>query len=581
MINMMNINITNMIKNIINKFIKLNGVIKNILGYVLNTKWYYYVFIIIINLLSYIYKFSLYKQLTGSITGITENFVSDDNINNINNVFIIYLIKLSILHLVQYITIFILEKQVTTSVRAIFDTLINRIIHYDVQFFKQNSNGQLSQIWFYLNNVEYLFKKIVISIPRILTFSLYYIYMIYTFSSTAFFIIIPINLLSIYFLHSFSKKQYSYQQNKIKLDSNMKNKFLEVISNIATIKLNNKQDDEINKIISYYEEHDNIKYVENKLLYTQSTISDIFNDVLLVIIYSFGLSYIFSGLMMPNEIIYLAIHTGNFYLQITELKEIYDYYRKNYNKLRVINDLLHYEHFEDIYAKNNNSNILKRNNDIIFYNVSFSYDGHQQILKDINFSFENNKINLLLGPNGSGKSTIVRLLLRLYELESNNSNNLGNIIYYKGRNIKNMSLKELREKIGFVGRDPSLFNDTVINNIKYGNDNIDYDKILQICGILGCKQWFVDNQNKQVGFRGKNLSGGEKKKIQLLNAICKNPEIIIFDEPSNTLDKTAIKWFMKFIIKLKHFYKKTIIIITHDLRLKKVANKIIDLNNLK
>ena len=191
------------------------------------------------------------------------------------------------------------------------------------------------------------------------------------------------------------------------------------------------------------------------------------------------------------------------------------------------------------------------------------------------WSKEFDKINLLLGPNGSGKSTIIKLLLRLYEINEDNGS-----IYYYGKNIKSISLQELRENITFVSQDPSIFNDTVWNNIIYGNENMTENKIMEICDILDSAEWINEVKNKKAGFRGKNLSGGEKKKIQLINSICRDTDVIIFDEPSNALDSNAIRWFIEFVNKLKNKYNKTVIIITHDLRLTTISDNIVDLNIL-
>jgi len=83
-----------------------------------------------------------------------------------------------------------------------------------------------------------------------------------------------------------------------------------------------------------------------------------------------------------------------------------------------------------------------------------------------------------------------------------------------------------------------------------------------------------------IGFMGNKLSGGEKKRVQLLNLTSKMTDVIIFDEPSNALDNSAINWFIKFVNMLKEKYGKTVIIITHDIRLKPLADNIIEMNNL-
>lgn len=211
---------------------------------------------------------------------------------------------------------------------------------------------------------------------------------------------------------------------------------------------------------------------------------------------------------------------------------------------------------------------------IIYDNVTFSYDGTINVIRNLSFEFKDNKINLLLGPNGSGKSTLIKLLLRLYELENKeNENN----IYFRNVNVKDLSLKELRKKITFVSHEPHIFNESVLYNIKYGNENVADNMIIELCDILYSREWLLQNKNNLAGFRGRNLSGGERKKIQLINAICRNSDVIIFDEPTNTLDSNALQWFNEFVINLRDNHHKTIVIITHDIRLKAVSDHTVDL----
>ncbi len=116
-----------------------------------------------------------------------------------------------------------------------------------------------------------------------------------------------------------------------------------------------------------------------------------------------------------------------------------------------------------------------------------------------------------------------------------------------------------------------------MNNVCYGYSD-DYDKrVFNYSDLLDLGEWIITNSNKKCGFMGKNLSGGEKKKVQLLNAICGQSKVIIFDEPSNALDKVALEWFKTFVKQLRDKYGKTIIIITHDARLMELSDHTVDM----
>lgn len=542
--------------------------------YLFNERWYVVLIFMAINMLSYLFRFQIHRSLTEFISGFVES-----GAGSVNTTLTGYFIGLFLVHVVYNISYLFLESSVIFRVRKIFTDLVQRMMTYRVEFFKKNNNHKISQVWFYLSSVEMLIEKIILELPRILVYLGYYLWTIYSFSSLAVAIIVPINLLILFIMHPLSKKQYIIQQERTDLDLETKNKLLETTSNIEAVKLSNMQTKEGQKIVQSYDDYVHNKLLDKQITSSLSTVSEIFSDFLTLIIYSIGISYLIVGTMKPIELLYLAVHTSNFYYQMTQLKEIYNFYRRVYPKVSIIYDILVYDEVELIEDRDDSSeyNVLDNNKDIIFHNVTFGYEPNKPIIKDLSFVFKHNQVNLLLGPNGSGKSTIVKLLLRLYELEAKK---MSNIIYFHGHNIKSLSLRELRERITFVFQEPAIFNDTVWNNITFGNDEISYEQTQQMCQILDSNEWLENNKEKQCGFRGRNLSGGEKKKIQLVNAICKNSEVIIFDEPSNALDSYAIKWFIEFVSVLKDKYGKTVVIITHDLRLKEVADHVVDLNHI-
>jgi ABC-type multidrug transport system fused ATPase/permease subunit len=284
------------------------------------------------------------------------------------------------------------------------------------------------------------------------------------------------------------------------------------------------------------------------------------------------------GHITAAELMYLGAQTHIFYFKLKELRDIYNHYIRKQTRINTIYQILISDQLENINENRENDNKVN-DFDISFTNVTFGYKADRIILNNLNLYFESNKVNLLMGPNGSGKTTIIKLLLRLYDLEGIQGEDNSNIIEINGYNIKKLSKKYIRENISFVSQEPHIFNDTVVDNIYYGNNS--NNNILNYNDLLNLEDWIFENKDKKCGFMGKNLSGGEKKKIQLLNAICGQSKVIIFDEPSNALDKVAIGWFVEFIKKLKNELGKTIIIITHDARLKVHADKIIDINEVQ
>lgn len=569
-------------------------IIKKCIQYLFSTNWYTILALLTFNLFTYIAKLLTYKNLIDFISSIyinasnmtntanTTNIINISNTTHFNTLGEIF-VKLTILQIGYNCSYFMLEKNIVNIVKTIFSNIVTKMINYKIEFFKKNNTYKISQLWYYLENLETLIEKMILELPKILVFICYYLYAIYNFSLYAVAIIIPLNIICLYILHPLSRKQYKATEKNTILDLETKNKLLEATSNIEYVKLNNRQSHEINKVLTSYLTYSNNKIDNKKQTSYISTISDVISDSFTLIIYCIGISYILNNIINPIELLYLAVNTSNFYYCIIKLKDVYNFYKRIDPKIMIIDDVINYRNIEDINKiEPNNTAIITNtitntdinNNGITFQNVTFSYDNTNNVIKNANFSFKNNKINLLLGPNGSGKSTIIKLLLRLHDLD----NKTGGNIYYNGNNIKSYSLYNLRKDITFISQDPSIFSGTVWDNIIYGNENVPIDKIVQLCEQLGFKNWLDNNKTKQIGFRGKDISGGEKKKIQLINAICKDVNIIIFDEPSNALDSNAIVWFIDFIRVLRDEMDKTVIIITHDMRLKKVSDHVVDIS---
>jgi ABC-type transport system involved in Fe-S cluster assembly fused permease/ATPase subunit len=195
---------------------------------------------------------------------------------------------------------------------------------------------------------------------------------------------------------------------------------------------------------------------------------------------------------------------------------------------------------------------------IQFKKVSFSY-GDRQVLKDVSFEISPGKTVALVGSSGSGKSTISNLLFRFYETSS------GEITIDK-KNIKDYSLSDLTEVIGIVPQNTSLFNNTILYNICYGNSSASEQEIEETIRIVELEALIKSLPNKlltQVGERGITLSEGEKQRLSMARIILKKPKIYIFDEATSFLDLNTEKFVQRNIRKITQ--GATTLIIAHRL----------------
>lgn len=169
---------------------------------------------------------------------------------------------------------------------------------------------------------------------------------------------------------------------------------------------------------------------------------------------------------------------------------------------------------------------------IQFNHVDFYYDSNRPILHDINFTIEAGKKLAIVGASGSGKSTLIRLLFRFYDPQAGN-------ITIDGQDIRNVDQHSLRQAIGVVPQDTVLFNDTIYQNILYGNPHVDKQAVFDAAKqahIHDFIEKLPDGYESLVGERGLKLSGGEKQRVAIARTLLKNPRILIFDEATSALD---------------------------------------------
>lgn len=211
-----------------------------------------------------------------------------------------------------------------------------------------------------------------------------------------------------------------------------------------------------------------------------------------------------------------------------------------------------------------------------FKNVSFRYpDADTEILTDINFVAKPGETTAIIGSTGSGKSTVVNLIPRFYDVT-------GGELLVDGVNVKDISGKKLREKIGFVPQKGMLFSGTIESNIKYGRDDITDEQMEWAASIAQADEFILKKQDgyvSEIAQGGSNVSGGQKQRLSIARAIAINPEILIFDDSFSALDfKTDAKLREELA---KNTENKTVIIVAQRISTVLNAEQIIVLEEGK
>ncbi len=213
--------------------------------------------------------------------------------------------------------------------------------------------------------------------------------------------------------------------------------------------------------------------------------------------------------------------------------------------------------------------------DIYINNLSYQYEGPRSpfALKDVDLVIEENKITAIVGTSGSGKTTLLKMLLGFYKPIN------GEILIGDTR-LSNLSLKIWREKVGAVMQDGFLFPDTIAANIAPGSEEIDEERLIKAVDIANIKG-FIESlplgYNTKIGANGHGLSEGQKQRFLIARVIYKNPDFIIFDEATNSLDANNEKVIVE---NLTGFFEgKTVIVVAHRLSTVKDADKIVVLDS--
>ena len=305
-----------------------------------------------------------------------------------------------------------------------------------------------------------------------------------------------------------------------------------------------------------------------------SPLSEFLSTIVLAIVMWFGGQIVLNGdnLMSGQEFIGYILIFSQIIPPARSLTSSYYHIQKGSAAAQRIYEILDEKNTikDSINAKSINS----VQNKITYSNVSFKYQS-LNVLNGINFEIFKGQKVALVGQSGSGKTTIADLLARFYDIE------IGKI-FIDNINIKDIKKSNLRNIMGIVNQDSILFNDTIYNNIKLSNQSAKKEDVINAAKVANAHDFILKTENGYntiIGDQGNKLSGGQKQRLSIARAVLKNPDILILDEATSSLDTESEKLVQESLENLMK--SRTSLIIAHRLSTIKNADKIIVLDKGK
>ena len=432
----------------------------------------------------------------------------------------------------------------------------NNVLGLDLAFFENKSSGRLmailnddvNQLETFLDNGA---NRLVQTATTVLVIGGTFLYIS---PLVAVFAFIPIPIIifgSLRFTNRIAERYTKIRNDIENLNANLSNS----ITGILTVKSFNREKKESERITLSSNEVKSANYHAIRL-------SAAFIPIIrIAILFGFTATLLIGGFLALDGEIKVATYSVMLFITqrllwpLTELGVIFDSYQKAMASFRRIINLKNTTPTID----NGNEKLTSFNKKIEISNLNFEYVKNFPVLNNISIDINKGRTTAIVGSTGSGKSTLIKLILRLYDSTSGE-------IKFDGKNIRDLELDSLRNKIGLVSQDIFLFEGTVFENIAYGNLDAKDEEVWEAAKLSESDKFInllPNKENTIVGERGQKLSGGQRQRISIARAILKNPEILILDEATSAVDNETEAAIQRSINTLKE--GRTVIAIAHRL----------------
>ncbi|MCY7501901.1 ABC transporter ATP-binding protein [Bacillus pumilus] len=309
------------------------------------------------------------------------------------------------------------------------------------------------------------------------------------------------------------------------------------------------------------------KLLSYKIMSVNGSISYILTRLVTLFVLLAGTWFVLQGQLTAGGFIAFVLITNVLFRPIDKINTVIEMYPKGIAGFKSYVDLLDTE--PDVKDTEGARDVHGLKGEIEYRNVTFGYDEHSHVLKNIDLKIKQGETVAFVGPSGAGKSTICSLLPRFYDVDEGE-------ITIDGISTKSMTLSSLRQQIGIVQQDVFLFSGTIRENIAYGNleaSDAEIWEAVRSAHLEELVQRFPEGLNTVIGERGVKLSGGQKQRLSIARMFLKNPSILILDEATSALDTETEKAIQDALSELA--VGRTTLVIAHRLATIKHADRII------
>ena len=315
-----------------------------------------------------------------------------------------------------------------------------------------------------------------------------------------------------------------------------------------------------------------VKKLGYKFMGAFSTTTRMFDGIMYATVVIAGSLFMINGQITPGDLVAYLLYVTTFIATIRRIIEFSEQFQRGLTGIERFLQIMDAD--IEIFDEPDATELKDPKGNIEFKNVSFEYpDDHNKVFTGLNIKIKSGEKIAFVGPSGGGKTTLCNLVPRFYDVTEGE-------ILLDGKNIKEYTLKSLRDNIGMVQQDVYLFSGTVYDNISYGKPDASMEEIIEAAKKAGAHEFISelkDGYNTYVGERGVKLSGGQKQRISIARVFLKNPPIIILDEATSALDNESEFAVAKSLARLSE--GRTTITIAHRLSTIRKSDRIMVLTD--